>query len=127
MKKHILFSLCAGLFTIVQVSAQTKVANPRCENLTNPAGIETLQPRLSWQLQSTARNVFQSRYRIIVSDDSVQAALNTGNMWDTKEVNSDQSQWVPYGGKPLQSSKSYYWKVMVWDNQGGAPAWSEVG
>ena len=131
MKKHILVSLCAGLFAIVQVSAQTsaqaKVSNPRCENLTNPAGIETLQPRFSWQLQSTARSVFQARYRIIVSDDSVQAALNTGTIWDTKEVTSDQSQWVPYGGKPLQPSKSYYWKVQVWDNQGGAPGWSEVG
>lgn len=127
MKKSILItlgSLLIGMVPVVAQTAKTSVVNPRCENLTNPAGIETLQPRFSWQLQSSARAVMQTRYRILVADDYAKLAANTGNMWDTKEVSGEQSLLVPYAGKPLQASKTYYWKVMVWDNNGGASEWS---
>lgn len=113
-----------GTVPVFAQPAATKAGNLRVENVTNPAGLETTQPRLSWQLQSSARSVMQTRYRILVSDDPAALAANTGNMWDTKEVNSEQSLWIPYGGKPLQAAHSYYWKVMVWDNQGGAASWS---
>jgi hypothetical protein len=127
MKKSTLFASFLVLVGVVPVFAQTVkpvVVSPRVENLTNPAGIETLQPRLSWQITSTGRAVMQTRYRILVADDPAKLALATGNIWDTKEVNSEQSQWVPYAGKPLQAGQSYYWKVMIWDNQGGMSDWS---
>ncbi|THU31162.1 alpha-L-rhamnosidase [Niastella caeni] len=127
MKKSTLITSFLVLVGIVPVFSQTAkpvVVNPRVENLTNPAGIETLQPRLSWQITSTGRSVMQTRYRILVADDPSKLTLATGNMWDTKEVNSEQSLWVPYAGKPLQAGQTYYWKVMVWDNQGGMSEWS---
>jgi hypothetical protein len=128
MKRNILVTLCIALAGTVPVFAQPPakpvVVNPRVENLTNPAGLETLQPRLSWQITSSARSVMQTRYRILVADDPAKLAANTGNIWDTKEVPSEQSLWVPYAGTPLQAGKSYYWKVMIWDNQGGMSDWS---
>jgi hypothetical protein len=127
MKKNILItlsSLLIGTLPIVAQTAKTSIANPRCENLLNPAGLETLQPRFSWQLQSSGRSIMQTRYRILVADDYAKLVANTGNMWDTKEVAGEQSLWIPYGGKPLEASKTYYWKVMVWDNNGGASDWS---
>ena len=127
MKKSILITSLFVLVGIVPVFAQTAkpvVVNLRVENIANPAGLETMQPRLSWQITSTGRGVMQTRYRILVADDPAKLVLATGNIWDTKEVNSEQSQWIPYAGKPLQAGQSYYWKVMVWDNQGGMSEWS---
>jgi hypothetical protein len=127
MKKSTLVTSLLLLAGIVPVAAQTPrpvVVSPRVENVTNPAGIETLQPRLSWQITSTARAIMQTRYRILVADDLSKLNLATGNMWDTKEVNSDQSLWIPYAGKPLEAGKTYYWKVQVWDNQGQMSEWS---
>ncbi|OQP63615.1 family 78 glycoside hydrolase catalytic domain [Niastella populi] len=127
MKKRTLIASFLVLTGIVPVFAQTPrpvVVNPRVENLTNPAGIETMQPRLSWQITSTGRAVMQTKYRILVADDLSKLNLATGNIWDTKEVASEQSLWIPYAGKPLQAGQTYYWKVQVWDNQGQMSEWS---
>lgn len=129
MKKSTLVTSFLLLAGIVPVAAQTPparpvVVSPRVENLTNPAGIETLQPRLSWQITSTGRAIMQAKYRILVADDQSKLNLATGNMWDTQIVPSEQSLWIPYGGKPLEAGKTYFWKVQVWDNQGQMSDWS---
>ncbi|OQP38727.1 alpha-L-rhamnosidase [Niastella yeongjuensis] len=123
MKKSTLVASLLVLVGSVPGFAQTTparpvVVNPRVENLTNPAGLEMSQPRLSWEITSTARAVMQTKYRILVADDWSKLVLNTGNIWDSKEVASEQSLLVPYGGAPLKAGQTYYWKVMVWDNQG---------
>jgi hypothetical protein len=132
MKRNSFLTLCIVFSVISQAGAQTKVINLRCENLNNPLGIEAAQPRLSWQLQSTSRNVLQTSYRVLVADDAAKLATDNGNMWDSKQVTSDQSLWIPYAGKPLQAGKYYYWKVTVWDNKGLSAAsvdsaWWQMG
>lgn len=129
MKKSTLITSFLLLAGIAPVAAQTPmprpvVVSPRVENLTNPAGIETLQPRLSWQITSTGRAIMQAKYRILVADDQSKLNLATGNMWDTQIVPGEQSLWIPYGGKPLQAGQTYYWKVQVWDNAGQMSEWS---
>jgi alpha-L-rhamnosidase len=127
MKKSTLIASFLVLAGTVPVFAQTPrpvVVNPRVENITNPAGIETLQPRLSWQITSTGRAIMQTKYRILVADDPSKLTLATGNIWDTKEVASEQSLWIPYAGKPLVAGQTYFWKVQVWDNQGQMSEWS---
>src|SRR5688500_12883142 len=105
MKRNSVLTLCMVIFGMIHAGAQTKVINLRCENLNNPLGIEAAQPRLSWQLQSTSRNILQTSYRILVADDAAKLAADNGNMWDSKQVNGDQSLWIPYAGKPLQPAK----------------------
>ncbi len=127
MKKRTLIASILVLTGIVPVFAQTPrpvVVNPRVENLTNPAGIETLQPRLSWQITSTGRAIMQTKYRILVADDLSKLNLATGNIWDSKVVDSEQSLWIPYAGTPLKAGQTYFWKVQVWDNQGQMSEWS---
>ena len=97
-----------------------------CENKEAPLGIETLSPSLSWQIGANQRNVLQTAYRILVADDSSLLKLNNGNVWDSKKITSDQSIHVQYNGKGLQPAKTYYWKVMVWDNRKQASSWSRV-
>ncbi|WP_158827498.1 alpha-L-rhamnosidase [Mucilaginibacter lacusdianchii] len=98
----------------------------KCEYKSNPLGIESVAPHLSWLLQSTGRNVRQTAYRVLVADNPVLLNKNVGNLWDSKKISSDASIQVAYNGKPLQSAATYYWKVMVWDNQHHVSAWSSA-
>lgn len=115
-----------GLLLPISVWAQSLATdNLKCEYKVNPLGIEVLSPKLSWQLQSSGLNVLQTAYRILVADNAVSLNNNIGNCWDTKKVNSSASIQVPYQGKPLQGAKTYYWKIMVWDNQNHTSGWSK--
>jgi alpha-L-rhamnosidase len=94
-------------------NAAVAVAGLRCECRTEPFGIDVMQPRFGWRMESTRRGQKQTAYRIIV-----------GDVWDSGKVNSDQSVAVTYAGKELQSGQRYSWKVMVWDKDGQALPWS---
>ena len=119
-KLYILFLLLP-----LQVFAQTlKVSSLQCEYKADPSGIEAAAPKLSWQLLSNERNISQIAYRILVADDAAQINKGVGNIWDSKRVNSAASIQISYRGKQLLSAKTYYWKVMVWDNRGHVSAWS---
>jgi len=111
----------------LQLTAQNlQVTNLQCQYKTNPAGIEALAPKLSWIIQSPVHNVMQTAYRVIVADNQADAEKNIGNFWDSKKTSSSASIQVKYAGKQLQPAKTYYWKVMIWDNYKHISTWSEV-
>jgi alpha-L-rhamnosidase len=110
----------------VGFTQKLKISYLRSENKVNPIAIDAKQPLLSWELESTQRNVLQKAYRILVADDSVLLQKNIGNIWDSKKAMSSASINVLYGGKPLQSAKYYYWKVQVWDNKNSTANWSNI-
>jgi alpha-L-rhamnosidase len=93
----------------------------RCEYLTDPLGIDTPKPRLSWALDSIDRNQVQTAYQIVVSgsDGAV--------VWESGKVASAQQLHVPYGGPPLASGRRVSWTVRVWDRDGNASAPSAPG
>ena len=100
----------------------------RCEYMTNPLGIDTFKPRLSWVLVSGRRGVAQSAYQVWVRDERVAP----GELWDSGKVSSDQSIHVPYGGPALRSGQRCTWQVRVWDeadrpSDWSEPAWWEMG
>ncbi|HXD09459.1 MAG TPA: glycoside hydrolase family 78 protein [Anaerolineales bacterium] len=106
------------------------VSNLTCEYRSNPLGIDVLQPRLSWQLESDQRGTRQSAYRIIVAES--EAALSGDSvLWDSSKVESDQSIHVTYSGLGLVSGQRVYWKVLIWDETGreaeSKTAWWEMG
>lgn len=101
---------------ITNVSAQ-KAANLRCEYLPVPLGIDTPEPRLTWNMQDDRYGAEQTAYRIIVGKDSVAVARGQGDVWDTQKVNSGR-MLVIYSGKPLDSFTKYYWSVRLWDKNG---------
>lgn len=113
------------LFNFQIVAQKTGVQTLQCEYLSNPLGVDELQPKLSWQLSATQRDVLQIAYRVIVADNPALIKNNIGNIWDSKMVTSAQSIQVLYNGSKLQPATTYYWKVMVWDNQNNTSHWSK--
>lgn len=102
------------------LQAQTPV-RLRCEHLTAPLGIDTPEPRLSWQLEDDRYGALQQAYRIIVGADSAAVVSGRGDMWDTQRVASD-NMLVCYGGNPVKPFTKYYWKVEIWDKENKAQA-----
>ena len=123
--KKVISLLLAFQCILLSVFAQVKVDHLRTENLTNPIGLDVLQPYFSWQLISDQRNVMQSAYEIRVATDAAALVKGEGS-WKSGKITSDQSIHVPYKGAALASGKKYYWQVRVWDNNGKASAWSAV-
>jgi len=99
------------------------VTDLSCEHKMNPIGIGSSQPRLSWKLSGTGRNIMQSAYSIRVATDPRFGSKQT--TWQTGKVKSEESVLQSYAGNALQSAKRYYWQVKVWDNNGNESAWSK--
>jgi alpha-L-rhamnosidase len=123
IKRYYLLLLLLPLQTLAQ---GLKITALQCEYKQNPQGVQTVLPHLSWQLQSNQQRTLQTAYRILVTDDAVKLTSNTGNVWDSKKVASGASIQIEYKGKALQAAKTYYWKVMIWDNHGQVSTWSGV-
>ena len=102
------------------------IKNLRCEYRVNPLAVNTVNPRLSWVLESQKRSQRQTAYRILVAGSEANLAVDKGDLWDTGKVNSGQSVQVVYAGRKLSSQMRCCWKVRVWDKDGKASAWSRA-
>lgn len=80
------------------------------EYKSEPLGLDDVQPRFSWKLQSDSNDTFQTAYRLTVSNGEV--------MWDTGRVESGQSVLVEYRGALFDARTAYTWNVTIWDNHG---------
>jgi len=98
----------------------------RCEYLINPLGIDVVNPRLSWIVQSEERDQIQTAYQIVVSSSKDLSEKEQGNLWDTGKVSSDQTCHIKYEGKTLKSQMNCYWKVKVWDKEDQASEYSQI-
>ncbi|MDF7823466.1 family 78 glycoside hydrolase catalytic domain [Pontiellaceae bacterium B12227] len=85
-----------------------------CEGFVEPLGLHDATPTFSWKLPLGVEK--QTAYRIEVREKEV--------VWDSGWVDSDQSVFVPYGGKPLESRQQLSWRVDYKDETGKASGWS---
>lgn len=101
------------------------IADLRCEYLQDPQGIDAIEPRLSWVLESDQRAQRQSAYQVLVASSHEKLAEDKGDLWDSGRVESDRSIQVRYAGRPLASREACFWRVRVWDQEGQASSWSQ--
>ncbi len=124
---RIFIALLFSLTTFSNLLAQKLQVNDlTCEYQNNPVGIDVKIPRFSWKLLSTQQGVKQTSYSIRVGLDSKAIIKGQNILWQSGEVQSDQSVLVPYSGPAVASRQRYYWQVKVKDNTGNSSAWSEV-
>ena len=101
------------------------------EGFREPLGFHDPTPVLSWNLPAGVRG--QSAYRVVVATRP-ELLPDNADLWDSGKVDSDQSTWVPYGGKAVASRQRAYWQTRFWPvpvnakgKQDGSPSeWSEV-
>ena len=76
------------------------VSNLTCEYRVNPLGIDVLQPRMSWQLESNQRGTRQTAYRILAAW-SEEGLSSDAVFWDSGKVLSDRSIHMLYEAQDL--------------------------
>jgi alpha-L-rhamnosidase len=116
--------LLSLFLSVASHSQKLTVYDLSCEHKINPMGIDASQPRLSWKINGTGRNIMQTSYSIHVSTDKNFSKKNM--VWESGKINSDESVLQVYGGSALQSAARYYWQVKVWDGNKNESAWSPV-
>jgi alpha-L-rhamnosidase len=113
-----LFSVVCLLSSDAQVLAiQVTATDLRCEYLTEPLGIDVRSPRFCWKLTTDSpgtRGIRQSAYQILVASSPELLANDQGDVWDSGKVESNHCVHIEYGGSPLRSGGSYWWKVRAW-------------
>ena len=124
MKRPALFLGTLLVLPLLSCGKEVKVTDLRCQYVPRPLGVDTLEPGLSWRIESDAPGQKQTAYQILVASSAEKLTRNSGDLWDSGMVKSDQSQHVPYGGNPLSSLIQCHWKVKVWDRDGRESDWS---
>ncbi|WP_175633312.1 alpha-L-rhamnosidase [Pedobacter ghigonis] len=118
IKTYISIIMLLLLLPFQKLVAQVSLQNLKCEMLVNPLGIDVTQPRLSWEILSSKRNVTQKAYQVLVASTAEKLAQNEGDLWNSGKVNNEESIHVKYNGQVLNSRMRCYWKVKTWTTAG---------
>ncbi|MCQ2132710.1 MAG: glycoside hydrolase family 78 protein [Bacteroidaceae bacterium] len=99
--------------TALNASAALKVDNLKVNGVTNPIGVDTDQPLLSWRVSDgDLKGVEQTTFRVQIYSDP----RCTKRVWNSKQQKSTDS-WI---NAPILEGvgTKYYWTVEVRDNKG---------
>ncbi|MES2773109.1 MAG: family 78 glycoside hydrolase catalytic domain [Bacteroidota bacterium] len=67
----------------------------------------------------------QTAYQVLVATSPEILKKNKGDQWNSGKLASANMLQIPYGGQELISSKTYWWKVRIWDEKGTVSNWSQ--
>ncbi len=121
--------ICAIFYS--QTSCSEKETLKSAYNLTisegfkNPLGFYDAKPSFSWQLPVLENVKNQVAYQIVVASNPDLLPDNP-DIWDSKKQETDQSVWITYDGKPLQSRQKVYWQLKYWNQDNTVSSWSEI-
>ncbi|WP_324648281.1 glycoside hydrolase family 78 protein, partial [Bacillus paranthracis] len=93
-----------------------------CDNKNNPIGIDSKVVKISWQLESSKRNVKQLAYQLQVAKDKEFQTI----VFDSQKVETDQSLYIPINSFSYSTETRYFYRVKVWDTHEEESPWSEV-
>ena len=119
----------ATIVALFFLSACTNVPSPHSlkvsEGFENPLGFYDANPNFSWKLPDDGMVNSQIAYRIVAasSDDLLP---DHADIWDSKKQDSEESLWIKYAGKELQSRQKIFWQLKYWDQDGKESEWSEL-
>lgn len=108
-----------------------KISNLRCEFATNPLGIDTREPRFSWELHHSERGQAQTAHQIWVASTPEKLQAGEADLWNSGKTAASHLPLIDYAGKPLVSRQRAYWQVRAWDTNDrpgdvSEPAWFEL-
>lgn len=104
-----------------------KPVDLQTDYLETPLGVDNPNPRFTWSIEDNRQGAKQTAYRLIVGTNSEKVNNIVGNTptsgsfngisWDTGVVKSD-IQLITYAGANLEPFTRYYWKVIIWNEEG---------
>ncbi|WP_235989237.1 alpha-L-rhamnosidase [Psychroserpens algicola] len=130
-KSNFKYLAYALVFLSVLMSCDSKGSLENAQDLTvsegfeNPLGFYDANPTFSWKLPVSESNKNQSAYHIVAAS-SPNLLPDNADLWDSEKQTSEQSTWITYKGKPLESRQKVYWQVKYWNQDNGASKWSET-
>ena len=98
-----------------------------CEYMRNPTVLDAENPRLAWISVDPKHRRGQAQFAYQIRVASSEEKLVSPDLWDSGKVISQESIGVKYGGTKLLSRQECWWQVRLWDVDGKASSWSEVG
>lgn len=106
-------------------SARITATQLTVESTVDPLATDRLNPRFSWQPESSQRGAAQTAYQILVASSESLLRKDSADVWSSGKVTSNQSLHIPYQGAALASQVTYYWKVKIWDQNNADAGWSQ--
>ena len=105
-----------------------KVVGLRCDRLTDPLGVDSAHPQLSWRAEAGqgVRDKKQSAYQILAAASKQALNAESDLLWDSGKQAMSSSPMVEYLGDGFAPGARVYWKVRVWDEADVASPWSDV-
>ena len=92
-----------------------QIVELRTQNLSDPMGIQTERPVLSWKLKAEENGQKQTAYRIVAASGEERLQSGEYDIWDSGRIDSSKNYGIVYEGRKLRSMERVYWKVLVWD------------
>ena len=87
-----------------------EVFDLKTEFKTDPIGIDTATPFFTWKLRNCKR---QEEYRIVAASSRENLEIGRADLWDSGIIADCGGYSAVYGGKELESRRTYWWKVQV--------------
>ena len=97
----------------------------RCEFVSNPFGIATPAPRLTWWVNDPRPAEIQSAFEVLAASSLEALREDDGNLWSSGVVDGGGANEVTYDGEPLAAGLGVWWKVRTFDSDGMTSPWSE--
>ncbi len=127
MKNLILLLLgCLLVWSCGRNNEALNVYDLKCENLSNPTGVNTTVPRFSWKIKSEQNGTEQSAFQVLVASEKNLLKEGEADLWDSGMTESESSVWIVYEGNELEAGAHAFWKIRVKDEAGNISNWSET-
>jgi len=100
-------------------------ASLKTEFLENPLAVDTAKPRFSWIVEDSTPGSKQTAYQVQVASSPEILIAGEANLWDSGKFVSGETLGIEYGGVPLASRSSAWWRIRIWDGDGNVSGWSK--
>lgn len=122
--KYFFYGLAILVLLNLPAQGKLRLRHLTVEQREKPLGLDTQIPRFGWQIDTREKGVEQKAWQIQVFSSIEKVKENSPDVWDSKQVRSYQQSFIPYAGISLESARSYFWRVRIWDGKGMVSAWS---
>jgi alpha-L-rhamnosidase len=124
----VLAIIATALFTGMNNASKKSavVYDLKIDHLNEPLALENPSPRFSWKIKTDKREFRQTAYQILVATDEKLLSPEKADCWNSGKVKTGQTIHIPYQGRSLESGKSFFWKVRVWNENDRPGKFSRV-